>query len=229
MKNVIKRIPLVRSVTGALYFLFINKVKPFSGSKNYWNKRYDSGNHSGDGSHNNLALFKAEVLNQFVKEKEIQTVVELGCGDGNQLSHAQYPSYIGFDVSQTAIDICISKFSDKTKQFYTMRHYTDQKAELTLSLDVIYHLVENTVFEEYMLQLFSSSLKYVVIYSSNTDRQRRIQGAHVKHRKFTKWIKVNKPEWRQTKSIKNRYPYTGNDENSSFSDFFFFERSSQRY
>ena len=41
---------------------------------------------------------------------------------------------------------------------------TTDRAELALSLDVIYHLVEDTVYESYMGQLFDSATKYVIVY-----------------------------------------------------------------
>lgn len=42
-------------------------------------------------------------------------------------------------------------------------------ADLSLSLDVIYHLVEDEVFETYINTLFKSARRYVIIYSSNSD------------------------------------------------------------
>ena len=39
----------------------------------------------GQGSAGQLAAFKAEILNGFVKEDVVQSIVESGCGDGRQL------------------------------------------------------------------------------------------------------------------------------------------------
>jgi cyclopropane fatty-acyl-phospholipid synthase-like methyltransferase len=65
-----------------------------------------------------MIQFKAEFLNAFVAKNSIQTVLEFGCGDGNQLKIAKYPNYIGLDVSKTAINICHQLFpNDKTKSF----------------------------------------------------------------------------------------------------------------
>jgi len=92
------------------------------------------------------------------------------------------------------------------------------KADLTLSLDVIYHLIEDHVYETYMKHLFSASKKYVIIYSSDTDENLLIQAFHCKSRKFTKWIEANLPEWKIIQKIKNRYP------NESMCDFFIYKR-----
>ena len=129
--------------------------KPFAGSEAYWTARYESAGSSGPGSYNKLAEFKAEVLNDFVKQKNITTIIEYGRGDGNQLKLAAYPSYIGFEISPRAIALCENAFiGDPTKKFKLMKDYQGETAQLTLSLDVIFHLVEDQVFEEHMRKLF---------------------------------------------------------------------------
>ena len=225
MKNLIRNNRLLRPIAKAVYFTLIAPFKSFAGSEDYWKQRYQSGGTSGAGSYDKLAEFKAEVLNRLVKERQVTTVIEYGCGDGNQLKLAEYPSYIGFDVSPVAIEKCEAIFSnDDTKTFRLMDEYTDEKAELTLSLDVIYHLIEDSVFVDYMERLFDSSTKLVVIYSSDTDTQERFQAAHLKHRKFSNWVARNRPGWVLIQHIPNRYPYRGDDKTGSFADFFVYER-----
>ncbi|MFH1081346.1 MAG: methyltransferase domain-containing protein [Pseudomonadota bacterium] len=226
MKNLVKKIPFLRSIAKVVYFTFIAPFKSFSGSEDYWRQRYRSGETSGEGSYNKFAEFKAEVLNIFVREKQIRTIIEYGCGDGNQLRLSEYPSYIGFDVSPEAILQCESLFSnDETKTFKLMDAYANETADLTLSLDVIYHLIEDNVFFTYIKRLFDSSTRFVIIYSSNTDKQERLQAAHVKHRKFSRWIEQNKSEWKLVKHIPNRYPYTGDEQQGSVADFYIYDRT----
>jgi len=160
-----------------------------------------------------------------VEKNQIKSVIEFGCGDGAQLSLFKIPNYIGLDVSKTAIKMCIERFKeDKTKSFflYDPECFVDNcnlfKAELTLSLDVIFHLIEDHIFETYMKHLFSSSSKYVIIYSSDTDENARLTAPHFKNRKFTKWVEVNLPDWKLIEKIKNKYP------NESPSDFFIYEK-----
>lgn len=199
--------------------------RPFSGSKDYWVNRYDAGGHSGAGSYRKLAEFKAEILNDVVRQNNIPDVIEYGCGDGNQLKLAKYPSYIGFDVSPKAVSLCEEIFrGDTTKTFKLVEDYKEEKAELTLSLDVIYHLIEDSVFAEYMHRLFDSSKKYVIVYASDTDENPVGQAVHVKHRNFTKWVKEMKPEWKLVQHIPNKYPFQGNPRTGSFADFFIYEK-----
>jgi SAM-dependent methyltransferase len=194
-------------------------------SASYWERRYRRGGNSGSGSFGHLASFKAEVLNSFVSEFTIEHVLELGCGDGHQLMLARYPRYTGIDVSKTAISHCKAKFSsDPTKRFTLLNEVSSQvRADLSLSLDVVFHLVEDDVSEAYMARLFSSASRFVCIYSSNfvTPEQ---SAPHVRHRRFTDWIAQHQPAWRPHLHIPNRFPYyEQHPDTTSFADFYFYE------
>ncbi len=203
----------------------IGRTWGFKGSKTYWESRYAQGDNSGGGSYNNLALFKAEVINEFIRKNNISTVIEFGCGDGNQLSLAEYKEYIGFDVSETAIELCKKKFlNDNSKSFLLTEDLHDQIAQLTMSLDVIFHLVESEVFEEYMKNLFGAATDFVIIYASNFDKMPTLKYPHVRHWNFTKWVEENASEWKLAEVIKNKYPFNGDAKVSSFSDFYIYER-----
>jgi len=191
-------------------------------SQAYWEDRYRSGGDSGAGSYTCLAEFKAEVLNAFVMERAVQTIVEFGCGDGAQLALANYPHYVGFDVSTTVLDNCRRKFAGRPYTFLHQSEAGSVRAGLALSLDVIFHLVEDDVFESYMRNLFDASTQWVIVYSSNEDR---IEAEHVRHRKFTKWVERNRADFALVNVIPNRYPFNEADpEHSSFSDFYVYER-----
>lgn len=193
-------------------------------SRNYWERRYRDGGNSGAGSYHHLANFKADVLNSFVAENDIKSVIEFGCGDGNQLRLAKYPGYLGLDVSETALHLCRDIFSaDQSKCFVAASNYRGERAQLGLSLDVIFHLVEDEVFEHYMRRLFDAAERFVIVYSSNTDDANTSARAdHVRHRRFVDWIDVNAPEWKLVQVVPNRYPFDGNHEQTSFADFFIF-------
>ena len=111
-------------------FVYINlrfRQFVFPGSKNYWEKRYSLGGNSGQGSYGKSAEFKSEILNKFVRENCISSVTEYGCGDGNQLTYAEYPQYIGLDISEQAVALSSDMFSedssklhpDKYEEYYT--------------------------------------------------------------------------------------------------------------
>jgi len=74
--------------------------------KEAWDNYYRAGYTSGAGSYGALANFKAQMINEFIADHGIQTVLDIGCGDGNQLSLLNCPEYIGVDVSPTIIELC---------------------------------------------------------------------------------------------------------------------------
>jgi hypothetical protein len=225
LKEIVKKTPVVRSIARAILRTIAARGQTDFESGDYWEKRYQTKGNSGAGSYNRLAVYKAERLNEFVKQHKILSVIEFGSGDGAQLQLAEYPQYIGVDVSETAISLTKKLFSnDPTKIFYHSSEFKPEtKAELSMSLDVVYHLVEYSVFDTYLNQLFDSASRYSIIYSSNYDTQS--DAVHVKHRKFTDWVEQNRPDFKLIGTEKNRYPWDPADaDNSSFADFFFFKR-----
>ena len=201
----------------------------FKGSGSYWENRYSRGGKSGPGSYGRLARMKAEYLNSFVADHHIRSVIEFGCGDGNQVRLSQYPKYTGVDVSDAAIRRCQELFrGDASKQFLLSGSLDIPTAELGLSTDVIYHLVEDDVFENYMSDLLNASERYAILYTSDAggfvppEKPR----APLRHRHVQRYIAERFPEWKFIERVANSYPYVPGDETTSFADFYVYERSS---
>ncbi|WP_439481062.1 hypothetical protein [Cyclobacterium plantarum] len=203
--------------------IFIPKYK--KDTLTYWESRYRSGDNSGVGSYGLMAEYKAEVINQFVENSGIITVIEFGSGDGNQLRYFNFQNYLGFDISATAVDKCKKLFrSDNSKIFKLLGEWDGQMAEIVISLEVIFHLIEDKYFNDHMEKLFLASEKYVVIFSSNKDINPPEQAKHVKHRKFTDWVEKNRPDFDLIDVKRNKYPDDQYDF-GSFSDFYFYKRA----
>lgn len=193
---------------------------------NYWETRYSSGGDSGDGSYGALAQFKAEVMNDLVQEMSIGSAIEFGCGDGNQLSLIDYPGYVGLDVSRSILSRCIRRFSgDESKSFflYDSSAFHDAtgilKAELAVSLDVIYHIVADDVFNLYMTHLCGAASRYLVVYSTNVDA---VESVHIHHRAFGEWIAMHRPEFQLYRVIDNPNPGLGVQQSNA--SFFIYSR-----
>ncbi|MBN1671906.1 MAG: class I SAM-dependent methyltransferase [Kiritimatiellae bacterium] len=201
----------------------------FPGTAAYWESRYARGGHSGFGSRGQLAQFKAKIINEFVRDKSVRSVIEFGCGDGHQLSLGEYGTYIGLDVSPTALALCRQRFyGDQTKSFFLYHSlcFVDHaglfRADLALSLDVLFHLVEDDIYAAYMNHLFDSANRFVIVYSANFDAPQRF---HVRWRHFTPWIEQNRTDWRLLRTVNTPYPYNEADrDRSSFSDFYVYEK-----
>jgi SAM-dependent methyltransferase len=225
MKKLIKRIPFIGHIAKKIYRK-IKGIPEFTTSGEYWEKRYKLGGNSGAGSYNNLAEFKGEIINRFLENKKIESVIEFGCGDGNQLKHFKPKKYLGYDISEKAVIICTEMYkNDSTKSFKSMNNYNNEIAELTMSLDVIYHLIEDYNFTNYMNTLFQASSRYVIVYSSNTN-ENKSNAPHVKHRRFTEWVEKNQKSFYLSEHIPNKYPFDGDGSRTSMADFFIYNRSS---
>lgn len=141
----------------------------------------------------------------------------------------EFPNYLGLDISDLVIDNNRMKFKHDLNLAFLVsdaQHKFTFKADLTLSLDVIYQLIEDTVFESYMSALFDSSNQFVIVYSSNEDYAHPVQ--HVRHRKFDKWIEKNRLIYDLYEEIRNPHKaeLTGSDSDKSFVDFYVFKRMS---
>lgn len=223
LRRLLARLPVVDKFVRQVY---VERLRSgFADSGNYWIERYAKGGRSGAGSYDELADYKASFLNAFVSSRQVLTIIEHGCGDGNQLGLAEYPSYLGLDISDEALRLCNERFGkDTTKHFSRTDQYDGSRFDLSLSLDVVYHLVEDSIFDSYMRRLFESATDSVIIYSSDRDEQDEYQVPHVRHRKFSRWIKENAPTWQLAYHEVNPHPVDSEGRKGSFADFFVYER-----
>ena len=174
--------------------------RTFPGSAAYWERRYATGGTSGEGSGGPQAAWKAEVVNGWVRDLGVTSVVDLGCGDGRQLALAEYPRYLGLDPSGTAVKLCMARFDgDTSKSFLRLPpgEFADPagwlRADLALSMEVLFHLVEEEVFEDHLRLLFACGERWVVICSN--DQPGGDVAPHERHRSFTAWVTAHEPGW----------------------------------
>lgn len=197
-------------------------------SGRFWEEHYQKSGNSGTGSYGRLAEFKAEIVNRFMEKEEIRTTVEIGCGDGNQLSLIHYQNYTGIDVSAFIIEKNRMRYQDDPKkQFFCAdadrEKYISCRYEMSISMDVIFHLLEDQVFYRYMEDLFLLAERFVVIYSSNHEEYTR--WPEYRHRNFISYIQEKISGWELYQFIPNRYPYKiGMEESTSASDFYIFKK-----
>ena len=193
-------------------------------SAKYWEDRYSRGKTSGSGSYGRLAQYKADFLNKLIEDNQISSILDLGCGDGNQLTLLRDVTYVGVDVSDTVLSTIRARFADRPN--CTFVHMNDlaqvDRLDLAMSNDVIYHLVEDEVFERYMRSLFGHARRYVVVYSSNHDKS--AHSSHVRHRKFTDFVSKEISDWVLVQSEPNPYPWDpANSSETSFASFHVFK------
>lgn len=213
---------LVRPLPGVRRLSLLWQRMAFRGSASYLERRYADGGTSGAGSYRASAEVKAAFLNDFVRALGVGSVVEFGCGDGNQLSLADYPAYIGLDVSRSAIALCQRRFAaDPTKSFflYDGACFTDRgglfTADLALSRPPL-----SPDRGRGLRDLPDAPVRRRREVCDRLCDQRGKAGTapHVRHRRFTPWVEVHRRNWHLLKVTQG--PRSGPD----CPDFFTYER-----
>ncbi|MDM5280312.1 class I SAM-dependent methyltransferase [Paenibacillus silvae] len=176
----------------------------------YWERTYRKGETSGRGSYGVLAEFKAEVVNALIQREGIRRVIEFGCGDGNQLKYMDYGEYLGMDVASASVEHCASMYADDpSKSFMVYRpglwvNRGFLQADLTVCLDVLYHITDETDFRQTLHDVLQASTRWVVLYTRLREQEepgvRTIQDRNLFHYLF------DFPEFKVHEIIRQRYP-----------------------
>lgn len=150
----------------------------------YWEARYATGGDSGAGSRGEPAQMKAEYVNDLIRREDIRSVVDWGCGDGQQLARLDVGHYLGVDISPSAVARSMRRHPDRAFLVWP----GDQpevtiEADLALSLDVIFHLVDDTDFASYWTRLFGSARRFVCVFATDVDDSTGAR--HVRHRRHS--------------------------------------------
>lgn len=162
------------------------------------------------------------MINAFVADNGVASVLDLGCGDGNLLSMLDVPDYVGVDVSSTALACCITR-SPRYRFLPLDAVDAVAPAELALCIDVIFHLVEDDAFARTRQALFAHATRFVLVYASNVDAD--WPAPHVRHRRFTDHVAAAFSDWWLLAHLPNPYPFDPcRPAETSFADFFVYGR-----
>tara|TARA_B100001057_G_scaffold197581_1_gene198253 strand:- start:575 stop:1219 length:645 start_codon:yes stop_codon:yes gene_type:complete len=179
--------------------LFRDKItKKFINSAQYWEDRYYYGGNSGSGSYYKNAVEKADYLNAKIDQFDIDTMVDIGCGDGNNLKLFKTQNYYGFDVSKTIISQNKREFkNDQSKQFSiidknfegnlsNIRSQKNIKKIICVSFDVIGHLVEDNIYANHLRSFDLVNPDYLIISNFDVDLEYNLSTPHIKARNYSK-------------------------------------------
>jgi len=141
--------------------------------KEYFTNIYDNniwGEGSGGGSSIESTVLYREYLQKFLKEKNISSVIDYGCGDwqSSHLINFDGIEYLGIDCVDSVIDnntIKYSKDNIKFKVLYQLEEFFDYKADLLILKDIIQHWTNQEV--DYFLPNVIKNFKYVLLNNSS--------------------------------------------------------------
>ena len=155
-------------------------------AETYWENRYVDGGTSGPGSRDGEADEKVRIVQSVINEYGIHSLFELGCGDGHVASRLQVPTYIGYDPSAKARSMCEQAMPDHLI-VDQLPHTIVPEIDLTLSMDVIFHLIDDVDYQRHLTLLLGMTNGHVLIYGTNHDQR----GApHVLHREWLKDVPI---------------------------------------
>lgn len=166
----------------------------------YWNERYKRGGNSGEGSRGKFADYKSKVLREFIESHKIETITDLGCGDAYNFDLVNFTGkYRGYDISKFVVDMNNLNKIKSNFNYYVLEKETDYNSvvisQLSMSMDVIMHLVNNYDFDLYMNTLFNSSSQFVAIFNTSTNEQISNMSWHNFYRNEGDWVLRNRTNW----------------------------------
>ena len=153
--------------------------------------------------------------------------MEFGSGDGSQLQLTRFPLYVGVDVSRTAVENTRQRYADEPSK--TFIHVDELNSAAPGGAHAVARcrvpLGGGSRLRTVHVAVIDAATRYVIVYSSNDDRAP--DSVHVRHRKFAQWVENTRPDFRQCGFVANPFPESLRDiDNTSFADFYFFERVS---
>lgn len=140
--------------------------KTANNSEQYWISRYNDGGNSGLGSVGALLKFKADFINDFIRENDIHTVTDFGHGDlalANLFVGARYTGIDIFDAGSRNVNgltLVKSRFDQ----------YNGESTDLVTCIDVLYHIIRGE--QDYLFasidKMIEVANKFVIIYAQDS-------------------------------------------------------------
>lgn len=130
----------------------------------YENKVWGEGSGGGSNIENNGQY--VELLQNFLKENEIKSVVDFGCGDWQISQHIDWTgiNYTGIDCVDSVVISNIERFLSNHVTFFVSTNTRKLKADLLIIKDVLQHWTDEEIVS--FLEDNKSRFKYILITNS---------------------------------------------------------------
>jgi trans-aconitate methyltransferase len=187
-------------------------VRTWDGVLDYWRNRHRRRRGTwqavGSGSVGHLAEWKVDLVNTLVCENGARSLLDLGCGDGRVSEGFEVETYLGLDPSPVAVAEARKRVGDRTGwsvQEYEPAAIMGQTppADVSVSLDVVFHLIDDRLYFAYLTHLFHCTRMAVGIYSTNWDGPAH---AHMRHRNVEQDVADWFPGWYLDESVAPPWP-----------------------
>jgi 2-polyprenyl-3-methyl-5-hydroxy-6-metoxy-1,4-benzoquinol methylase len=132
----------------------------------YWNNRYAAFPElgSGIGSRGKTLKYKQALLKDPVAPFIEDTVLEVGCGDLETSKDFKFKNYIGYDLSEAALQMARQKCPDwEFVQGSLYPHNENRKADLVICLDVLIHQKKREDYHGLLSALVWAAKKRLIV------------------------------------------------------------------
>ncbi|MGC8495194.1 MAG: methyltransferase domain-containing protein [Syntrophobacteraceae bacterium] len=137
----------------------------------FWNNRYDCFPElgSGVGSRGQSLEYKREHLNNVVHFFGDSSVLEIGCGDLETSKGLNFKTYVGYDLSASALEIARAKRPDwQFVQGSIDDAHRDPLAELVMCIDVLIHQKDADQYRELLYNLARATGQRLIVSGYET-------------------------------------------------------------
>lgn len=165
----------------------------------HWSRRWRAAADSGAGAIVGDGVDKARFVSDFVKEQEVASVIDWGCGEGEVLEKLDLHGveYTGVETSAAAVERMRRRFAERPEHTFTLPHGCDrwERRELALSLEALPRCSGEREYDDHLAKLFGSSRRFVLIGTADDAAAR-----HVRPRSIVRDVAERFPEWELTRT-----------------------------
>ena len=127
----------------------------------YWENRYEHGGTSGEGSVGEGREWKWRIIDRYTPN--LQSVVDVGCGDLSFWLDRKCKDYTGIDVSETIL----KKNKTARPEWEFVKSFSDEfipnlKKECVFCFDILFHIVNEDSFVKTLHNLCHYSSRYLI-------------------------------------------------------------------
>jgi len=130
----------------------------------YWENRYRTGGTSGEGSIGRGREWKWKIIDNYVPN--IQSVIDVGCGDLSFWSGRECVDYTGIDISETILKRNKSLHPEWNFIHSSSDEFIENlRKENVFCFDILFHIINEKIFLKTLTNLCQYSSKYIFIHT----------------------------------------------------------------
>jgi len=142
-----------------------------------------------------------------INKYDLKSISDVGCGECTLLPYLQgIRKYYGYDISPAVLSKVSKNAQDGfSKEFILLTNNTKiVSSDLVLSLEVIFHQVNDDEYLDYMRKLVNSNGEYLLILTMNEGilKTNHIKNRHIKYRDISKFMDST------NYSLVEKFPFT---------------------